>query len=907
MMDFSKVGEKILSSIRSSGILPLSSKRPEIPAQAAAAAAVARFIIAHNDVEEIEEEFYEEGFDPVKHVLDHIPYHEKDLTYFDRKATLRLAQLDEISERLACQAMGHSEDIIKGVHLVRELEKDLITAQVICMNGRRHTTSILNEVSRHSVVKSEAKRKEALLDLVPILCELRHATEMKMSVERHVEEGDYFKAFEVLSEYLQVLDSLSQLSAVKEMSRNVEVWLAKTLQKLDSLILGVCQNFEEENYLTVVDAYALIGDITGLAEKIQSFFLQEALSETQSVLKNIVHEDQRLLDTQKSRVYSDLCLQISESKYRECLLRTLGSLYKLMCSYHSIIGFQPDEIESETSKSPRGEFTERNESASSSRSTRDQLRMDVIVLVSEALHKGRKNLWQLTTSRVSVLLSSFPVCSSNVQQFLRNYEDLNVFILAGEAFCGVEAVGLRQRLKTICENYFAAFHQQNLCTLKMVLEKETWVRTPADTVQKISSAGLVGEATPVIAPSDGISSKIRVLHSQKLPDTVQRVNLKHGFAQWVKIGNPFLLKLTPGSKESPHFSPLSESGRIINSLLQNDKLSPSKRDANDKDKNNSVSEFENEDPQLESPISKPTQSRKFSSNCNDEDITGQTSSSLSLLRLIDEYARLMQKLEIVNMEIFRGLCQLFEVFFYYVYETFCDRDTYLTGKDSSRLKTALSRIAQNCDKVLRPQAESFFLSSPNSDVTRASPPSHMPDVTVGLKERCAGAQTAYLIAQVLQRSKSHLRSMLNNAAAVEDFYVNMVECVPELINHINRATARMLLDINRCVDKIANAKWDVKELGPEHHEYVDLLLSGFENFHAMVAYGGIHKEVQDLLLEIGLEYVAETLIEGLSRVKNLYEGRALMSVSLQVLIDGLKGFVSFDVRPKLQIVANFVE
>lgn len=40
----------------------------------------------------------------------------------------------------------------------------------------------------------------------------------------------------------------------------------------------------------VVDAYALIGDISGLAEKIQSFFMQEVLSETHSVLKNILQE-----------------------------------------------------------------------------------------------------------------------------------------------------------------------------------------------------------------------------------------------------------------------------------------------------------------------------------------------------------------------------------------------------------------------------------------------------------------------------------------------------------------------------------------------------------------------------------------------------------------------------------------
>lgn len=100
--------------------------------------------------------------------------------------------------------------------------------------------------------------------------------------------------------------------------------------------------------------------------------------------------------------------------------------------------------------------------ASTSGSPWYHLRKDAISFVSQTLQRGRKNLWQLTTSRVSVLLSSAAVCSTSIHQFLKNYEDLNVFILAGEAFCGVEAVEFRQKLKSVCENYYVAFHKQSM-------------------------------------------------------------------------------------------------------------------------------------------------------------------------------------------------------------------------------------------------------------------------------------------------------------------------------------------------------------------------------------------------------------------------------------------------------------
>ncbi|GAB2234775.1 hypothetical protein Droror1_Dr00004040 [Drosera rotundifolia] len=143
-MDLSKVGERILSSVRSARALGLigsssAEDRPEVPARAAAAAAVARALasvpphqrlnlpssseelssiygIKHHGevVDELEEEFYEEEFDPVMHVLEQVPSEEDELEYYEKKATLRLAQLDKIAERLSRHVMEHHEEMGKS-------------------------------------------------------------------------------------------------------------------------------------------------------------------------------------------------------------------------------------------------------------------------------------------------------------------------------------------------------------------------------------------------------------------------------------------------------------------------------------------------------------------------------------------------------------------------------------------------------------------------------------------------------------------------------------------------------------------------------------------------------------------------------------------------------------------------
>ncbi|KAK9061580.1 hypothetical protein SSX86_018762 [Deinandra increscens subsp. villosa] len=946
-MDFSKVGEKFLSSVRSArslGFLPSTSDRPEVPERAAAAATIARALASipphqrqnisssseelssiygsvpsHQVLEELEEEFYEEEFDPVRHTLENLPSEESDLAYFEGKAALRLLQLDKVTENLSQQVMEHHEVMVKGMDLVGELEKDLNVANVICMNGRRHLTSSRNEVSRDLIVNTSSKRKQTLLDILQILAALRRAKDMQLELETHVNEENFFKAFQVLSEYLQLLDSLSDLLAIQEMSRGVEIWLGRTLQRLDSLLLGVCQNFNETSFLTVVDAYALIGDVSGLAEKIQSFFMQEVISGTHEVLKSIVlevcfcHLCYIFIDI---LTYSDLCTRIPESEFRKCLLATLSVLFNLMCSYYSIMSFhseykvsmgrlsqevqkQGDETgsskdvqqadESETNSFlPDDQFLSESRDdgtgASSSGSPWFQLRNDATIFVSQTLQRGRKNLWQLTTSRVSVLLSSAAVSSTSIHQFLKIYEDLNIFILAGEAFCGVEAVDFRQKVKSICENYFLAFHKQNIHALKMVMEKESWFMMPPDTIQAVSFAGLVGDGAALLSQTAG---------SHKLSDSAKTSTKQGGFSYWVRDGNPFSTNR-------------NNNGHANISDDENEDL---------------LADFIDEDSQLPSRIVKPKHIINHSLPWSTEDMTAHTGSSICVLRLMDKYARLMQKLEIINVEFFKGICQLFGIFFHFVFENFGHQNNTFNGKanndvDSYRLKTALSKILQDCNQWIKTSSSSEPYSSPlnmsysHMEITPTSPPSHMLSTSFGLKERCAGADTISLVARLLYKSKAHLQSILmtNNAAIVEEFYLHLVDSVPDLTEQIHRTTAKLLFHISGYADRIANAKWEVKELGMEHNGYVDLLLGEFKHYKTRLAHGGIRTEVQDLLIEYGLENISEILVEGLSRVKRCSdEGRALMLLDLQVLMNGLQHFVSINVKPKLQTVETFIK
>lgn len=92
----------------------------------------------------------------------------------------------------------------------------------------------------------------------------------------------------------------------------------------------------------------------------------------------------------------------------------------------------------------------------------------VILIVSKALDNGRKTFWELVSWRVSALLSTmtssscYTATSNSNYRFLQSLEWANKFILAGEAFCGAEAVSLRSNLAKQTEEFFGTFHCHNI-------------------------------------------------------------------------------------------------------------------------------------------------------------------------------------------------------------------------------------------------------------------------------------------------------------------------------------------------------------------------------------------------------------------------------------------------------------
>ncbi|KAG2293237.1 hypothetical protein Bca52824_039906 [Brassica carinata] len=148
-------------------------------------------------------------------------------------------------------------------------------------------------------------------------------------------------------------------------------------------------------------------------------------------------------------------------------------------------------------------------------------------------------------------------------------------------------------------------------------------------------------------------------------------------------------------------------------------------------------------------------------------------------------------------------------------------------------------------------------------------------------------------------SKAHLQSMLmsRNGSLVEDFFGQLVGSVPDLTEHLHMTTAMILRHYKVIIGAYLLSELrfrysahgiDALKTDSDHSWlHCHLICTKLFEQTCMLAHGGIPQEVQNLLLEYGIEIFAETLVEGLSRIKICTdEGRALMSLDIQEKLSG---------------------
>lgn len=135
-----------------------------------------------------------------------------------------------------------------------------------------------------------------------------------------------------------------------------------------------------------------------------------------------------------------------------------------------------------------------------------------------------------------------------------------------------------------------------------------------------------------------------------------------------------------------------------------------------------------------------------------------------------------------------------------------------------------------------------------------------------------------------------------------------------------RAVARLLLNVawvpeavgdsDKVSDKfsLASGKYDLKEVRMEQNHWADQLVAEYKTFGAKIACCDLSPEALAIMWENAALASAEAVIAGFARVRKCsLEGRALMSLDVQVVLGGLKRMAPQPAFAKLDMAMRTVD
>lgn len=169
----------------------------------------------------------------------------------------------------------------------------------------------------------------------------------------------------------------------------------------------------------------------------------------------------------------------------------------------------------------------------------------------------------------------------------------------------------------------------------MVMEKESWLIIPPETIEVVSFPGLLGDGAALFV-SSSTSPKLHLLRLNKSLDADDG-SKRTGFESWIQNGNPFLPKLSGGSQECFDHNgsvvvPVESSKHKASLKTVGGPNANGNTSLSDEENEDLLADFIDEDSQLPSRVSQPSHSRNNSSQWSNEEMSVQTGSSLSLLR-----------------------------------------------------------------------------------------------------------------------------------------------------------------------------------------------------------------------------------------------------------------------------------
>ena len=400
--------------------------------------------------------------------------------------------------------------------------------------------------------------------------------------------------------------------ASEGIQRSIEKASAVLKTRLDESLRRTCQSFKAASYEALLKAYRLMGRSFEVLNKLDEYFTADLENRSRQVVLLFLNTGSATTRDEQSMLkfkMSQAVVDVSPDHYIDCLLNLLGVCTEIMWNFHSIKRWHDEVVQK------------------GGREDQDKMFVDTRM----GLERARKKIWDSMQRNVGLLIGQAQLQKYQVEDAMRIVEAVNLFVNIGREFSGKASAALQDELKKRSTSYFEEIKRSMTEDLHAMLENEQWQKVPvAIRVQDMKEFRNLHDDSSVSRLLSSKAASQRSFFTSVAPNT--------------PATNPFYASAKSrlfGSDSSPSHTPppaLKESAGAA------------EEDEEDEDAAQELArEYIEDDDSVDTRV---------------------TSSAINIARKIGRYLRMMQVLEPIAADIFKGITDVYGCYLWTVWECF---------------------------------------------------------------------------------------------------------------------------------------------------------------------------------------------------------------------------------------------
>jgi len=634
--------------------------------------------------------FFQENFDTTQFILDMLPPNVGNSsaefsTFLDKNVNQFSRSMDYVNSKLYNRVRKNYTEFVQGMSQIHEIGVELQRSTVMCSNGRRTLAQTKRNLTTTAfVIMSKYSKRNLLQHMYMDLSQIKDIVTLERLLKQTLSDGDYPATIKLYLECRNTITQHMHYRCVPELDSNLKQIYHVVQERIDKDFFNSCREFNSTTYQRVFQAYKLLGRGDRILDKLQVYFVDPIEPETRNIVyAHVLLSEENAINPEKFKglSYRELCGELKDDHFVNCLLAVFEYLCDVMTSLYLMNQFHVDNQIQEESK--------------------------IFADINSALTRFKNTIWDTMQRQVSQLLEPRKLSNFKIDDFLLVLNSVTKISEIGEEFSGTPSHNLRKSIDSQSKSYFENLHRKRIEDLRTMLENEPWNNIP-------------------VGPDFDVRAELRIQNKGKTK--AERLHGDQLFYSIKDKGNPFSELISykknklPSNQSSPNLSSMGGGSSNNNSSTSNNnnnkKSSSTTEEDSDEENEELKQEFIHEDEddmeahkkKLKAKQQRIQKQQEEEQKQQEDNMILVSSATISFVRYIGKYLEIMEMLPHISVDIFNSICQMVEYYMYTIYSFsgYFDPQGFSLEALTSKMEKTISEKSFEDLSFTKPQVSKFI-------------------------------------------------------------------------------------------------------------------------------------------------------------------------------------------------------